>query len=164
MKTFFKSFVLVSAVIFSIPAIAQTKQEVFKGFDAILKKAEGQKVYARGLKALDKVTKQQFDESTVSVSTKNTFKGSSERTIVYTNIPWKDVYKYTIDTDNENEKVYEVTLYFDSDLKKSYIGSYSPQGDTDNTIFVKVYIRTKDFNDFDSQMKLLGKVIPNKIK
>ena len=78
---------------------------------------------------------------------------------------WKEIYKYSISTDRENDKVYAVTIYFDADVRKEYkITESSVAGTTDNTIFIKLYIRTKDFADFDKYMNLLGQAIPNKVK
>jgi hypothetical protein len=142
---------------------AQTKQDVFNDLEKILKRAEGQKV--RGSNVPDKVTKQLFNESSVSVYTKSTAKKSTEYLQHYSDIPWNELYKYTIYTDSENEKVYEVTIYFEKDLKrKSFFKEEKDDGNADETILIKTYILTKDFADFDKYMNLLGQVIPNKVR
>ncbi len=164
MQSLFRSFVLILVLTYSTGLIAQTKQEVFSSLEKIIKRADGQKVEARGLVKPDKVTKQQFNESFVAVATKNTAKNSTESSYTFSEIPWAELYKYTIDQDDANDDVYEVTMYFDKHLKTTYRSDYNGEGEHDKTIFINVYIRTKDFNDFDRQVKLLGTVIPNKIR
>lgn len=143
---------LVASLLLLSCTFAQSKQEVFGSIQKLLNKAVGEKIKTDNIfaKDPDKLTRQTFTENEVTVIRKPADKKDYQWVTRASNIPWNDLFDYSIFTEYENSDVQIVKINFKKTYKREYYPSKDDGSDIPSTsTSLEVYVLTKDKKEME---------------